>query len=376
MDPRRPASYSVDARGTDRVFRGAAFVRYGDKAAATRQRLLQYRDWFALEGIEMAVHPLLSNDDLQNLYENRGRSARGVVGSYVTRLRQFLGHGQVDFLWVYGELFPYLPGWAESAAKRAGRPIIYDMDDAFFHQYDSHPKAIVRGLLGRKLVPLLKGADLAICGNAYLRDYAARYCRRTEIVPTVVDTSVYLPSDRKEEGGRVTVGWIGSPSTWAYVLPLVPLLGSVAEENGLGVLVVGAGPQKTAPQGFDFRDWSEKDEIALIQAMDIGIMPLPDEPWARGKCGYKLIQYMACGLPVVASPVGVNAEIVEHGVNGFLATTEQEWAEAIRQLAADPQLRARMGAEGRRKVEREYSLQVHGPRLARMIREVVENARS
>jgi glycosyltransferase involved in cell wall biosynthesis len=292
----------------------------------------------------------------------------------MSRLSRVLRSRREEFLWVYGELFPYLPGWVECAARCAGKPIIYDMDDAFFNQYDSHPNLLVRRLLGRKLVPLLRGASLAICGNSYLRDYASRYCRRTEIVPTVVDTAIYMPSGRRDNTEPVTVGWIGSPSTWTYVRPLVPLLQSIAEERDLRICVVGAGPHNTGPSRLDFRDWSETEEIALIQGMDIGIMPLPDQPWARGKCGYKLIQYMACGRPVVASPVGVNAEIVEHGVNGFLATTEAEWAEAIRELAADPHLRARMGAAGRRKVEQSYSLEVHGPRLARLVREVVENA--
>ena len=110
--------------------------------------------------------------------------------------------------------------------------------------------------------------------------------------------------------------------------------------------------------------------------MDIGIMPLTDTPWARGKCGYKLIQYMACGIPVIASPVGVNAELVEHGVNGFLASSDAEWAETLQTLLHDPDLRARMGEAGRRKVEREYSLQVWGPRVAHMLRDVASTGKS
>ena len=118
--------------------------------------------------------------------------------------------------------------------------------------------------------------------------------------------------------------------------------------------------------------WSEDTEVDAIQSMDIGVMPLPDTPWARGKCGYKLIQYMACGLPVVASPVGVNKEILEHGVNGFLAESDAEWRTAIEALISDPDLRRRMGAAGRKKVENEYSLQVWGPRVANLFLGVLE----
>ncbi len=191
-------------------------------------------------------------------------------------------------------------------------------------------------------------------------------------MPTVVDTDAYGPAQGDRGERPVTLGWIGSPSTWAFVKPLVPLLSQAAQRYDLALRVVGAGPQAEIPPRFSFLPWSEPEEIALIQGMDIGIMPLPDEPWARGKCGYKLIQYMACGLPVIASPVGVNSEIVDHGENGFLAATPQEWAKAIAALAGNAELRRRMGEAGRVKIERAYSLAVHGPRLAGMIRDVLE----
>ena len=115
-------------------------------------------------------------------------------------------------------------------------------------------------------------------------------------------------------------------------------------------------------------DWSESSEVQAVQSFTVGVMPLQDDPWARGKCGYKLIQYMACGLPVVASPVGVNCEIVEHGLNGYLATSEAEWLSALSQLRSQPQLREEFGRTGRRKVESTYSLEVTGPRLAELLR--------
>ena len=126
---------------------------------------------------------------------------------------------------------------------------------------------------------------------------------------------------------------------------------------------------------LDLVKWTQEGEVPFLQTLDVGIMPLTDTPWARGKCGYKLIQYMACGLPVVASPVGVNRDIVEHGVNGFLAETDAEWRSAIETLLADGELRRRMGAAGRRKVEEHYSLQVWGPRVAQMLRSVADEGR-
>ena len=126
----------------------------------------------------------------------------------------------------------------------------------------------------------------------------------------------------------------------------------------------GSVPRSTLPAvPTEHVPWTEAAEVAAIAEFDVGIMPLADEPWERGKCGYKLIQYMACGLPVVASPVGVNRQIVEHGVNGFLAETPTQWDEALRTLLADPALRQRMGQAGRQKVERQFSLQVTGPKV-------------
>jgi hypothetical protein len=212
-----------------------------------------------------------------------------------------------------------------------------------------------------------------VCGNAYLKAYADRFARRTAIVPTVLDTVVYAPSVQPREAARpITLGWIGSPSTWSFVQPFVPLLQRLSEELNLIVRVVGAGRPSLTDGRFEFLDWSEKEEVALIQGMDIGIMPLPDQPWARGKCGYKLIQYMACGIPVIASPVGVNSDIVDEGVNGYLARDDREWERAIRGLAKSAELRTAMGAHGRKKIVDGYSLQVHGPRLATLLRTVVE----
>lgn len=354
---------------------GPAYVKYGDQAASTRQRLLQFVPYFRAEGIDVSIRTLFPNSALQRFNATGERSSVQVMRAYADRMREIGRSGKSQFIWVSRELFPYLPGWTDCALLPNGVPVIYDYDDAIFHQYDSHPNPLIRNLLGRRLEPLLQRANLAVCGNAYLEAYAARFCRRTEIVPTVVDIDVYKPVSRAgQPRGPATIGWIGSPSTWPYVRSVLPVLEAEAAEHDLRISVIGAGPKGDVGPRIVHEDWVEEREVAMIQKMDIGIMPLPDEPWARGKCGYKLIQYMACGLPVIASPVGVNAEIVAHGISGFLVRTEREWADAIRCLARDPELRASMGAKGRRQVEERYSLQVHGPRLAGLIHGVVDES--
>ena len=278
----------------------------------------------------------------------------------------------VDLILLEKEALPWIPDAIEAGLVPKRIPVVSDYDDAVFHRYDLHSSPIVRTLLGNKIAGVMSRSALVLAGNDYLAEYAiAAGARRIEIAPTVVDCEAYGPRAIPSLGSPV-VGWIGSPSTFPFVEAVAPLLDGLGRDMGVRTMIVGASADQKGSAPFSFRDWAEDREIADIQSMDIGIMPLPDTPWARGKCGYKLIQYMGCGLPVVASPVGVNAKIVEHGVNGFLAETEEEWEAALTALINDPDLRQRMGQEGRKKVEAEYSLQVHGPRVARLLREVVE----
>jgi hypothetical protein len=197
------------------------------------------------------------------------------------------------------------------------------------------------------------------------------------IVPTAVNADKYRPRQRSP-GQPITIGWIGSPSTFSYLAPLFPLLKELVASHGVRIHVVGAGARgaSTSFPGLELIDWSEASEIESIQNMDIGIMPLPDELWARGKSGYKLIQYMACGLPVVASPVGVNATMVENGLNGFLAGTIEEWRGALLSLVEDGSLRQRMGSHGRRRALERYSLQSQAPRLVKLFHSLSPRAQS
>lgn len=351
--------------------RGLVLAKYGMLAASTRQRFVQAVPYLEEAGITLDFDYLLDDAYLQRLFHQGGRNTAALLGRYGARLAAVMRAGKYDFLWVQYELFPYWPGVFERLVGLSGIPVICDYDDAIFHPYDQHRNPLVRMLLSGKLQPLLRRCDLAFCGNAYLQEYVARYCARTEIIPTVVDMAHYTPDVRSAAPVPV-LGWIGSPSTWR--LHAMPMAGVFAESVRLGranMLVVGAGEAADGTQPFTYRDWVQTREVADIREMDIGVMPIPDEPWARGKCGYKLIQYMACGLPVVASPVGVNREIVQHGVNGFLASTEAEWRTAIEALLADAALRQRMGQAGRKMAEEKYSIQRYGPRIVELIQELL-----
>jgi glycosyltransferase involved in cell wall biosynthesis len=342
-----------------------ALPRYERLGASSRMRFYQYLPALAAAGIAVELAPLFCDDYVRGLQQNR-RSVMDVVRAYSRRMWPFRGRRQYDLLWIEKELLPWLPASLEHAMLAGAVPYVLDYDDAVFHYYDRHRNPLVRRWLGRKHPTLMQGAALVLAGNDYLAEYARRAgARRVEIVPTVIDLERYpLPQlGETVDGALPSVGWIGQRATASLLKPLAPLFARLTAEHAARFVAIGID---AAALGLpmDSVAWSEATEAASISALDIGIMPLVDEPFERGKCGYKLIQYMACGLPVVASPVGVNRQIVEHGVNGFLAETPAQWEEALRILLGDAALRQRMGQAGRRLVEEKYSLQVTGPRLA------------
>ncbi|KAA0678281.1 glycosyltransferase [Roseomonas genomospecies 6] len=342
--------------------------RYGPRGPSSRLRHYQFLPALAEAGMSVAVAPLLPDSYLEALYAGRMRPVRSIGAAYAARVRQMAGARNFDLLWIEKELLPWFPYGAERWILESLPPYVVDFDDAWFHHYDRSRWSLVRRLLGSKLDRVMRHAALVTVGNDYLADRAeSTGAPSIAILPTVVDITRY-PIGPERTGTLPAVGWIGSPITDHYLNLVGEPLRRMVTGNEIRLCLVGATPGILGDLSADRHVWREDTETQHIAAFDIGIMPLADTPWERGKCGYKLIQYMACGKPVVASPVGVNRDIVEHGVNGFLAETPEEWTNALRRLAADPDLRRRLGAAGRAKVERHYSLEGTAPRLIELLR--------
>lgn len=349
--------------------------RYSRLGASSRLRTLQYRPWLEAAGLEVVHEPFFDDAYLTRLYSGE-RDRAALLRYFGGRIRALRQRPKPDLIWLEYEALPWLPWALERALLPRDVPIVSDYDDAVFHRYDRHRLAPLRLLLGRKIDRVMAASALVMAGNRYLADRAvAAGARRVEVVPTVVDLDLYAAPRRPPAEAVLRVGWIGTPETWEhFVRPVQEMLLPAMRAQGAQFRAIGAALAPATGDGLEILPWSEAEETALIGGTDIGIMPLPDTPWTRGKCGYKLIQYMACGLPVVASPVGVNAEIVEHGVNGFLAGTDEEWRRAIATLLADAELRRRMGAMGRRKVEQAYSLQTWAPHVVALFSDVARAA--
>lgn len=347
-----------------------AFSLYGSRAASHRVRLSQFKQGLGLIDISLRVVSLLDNEYLNRAFTASRFSLVNLLFSYFKRFVGVWCADRYSVAIIYAELMPLLPAWLEARLIRI--PYIFDLDDAFFLKYRSGRLGWLRPLLGRKIDRLIGGAAAVTAGNAHLAAYARRLNPNVIHLPSVVDTDHFLPSEGCSDpidSSVFTVGWIGSPSTAPYLQALVEPLQRFALGQRVRLMVVG-GPAPGIP-GVEVIEvpWSLEQEVTLIQQFSVGVMPLPDTPWARGKCAYKLIQCMACAIPVIASPVGANVEAVPPHC-GILASSTDHWLAAFRQLATDPALRHRMGAAGRQWVEERYSLRSALPVLAGVIRSV------
>ncbi len=323
--------------------------------------MFQFLPYLAARGMEITCQPFFDDRYVRRIYEKQQRTISSAIAGYARRLRQLLHARRFDLLWVEAELFPWVPYLLESAAAPP-IPTVVEYDDAIFHRYDKHQWTFIRRALGTKIDRVMRNASVVIAGNQYIADRArAAGSRRVTIIPTVVDTDRYR-SDHLPPG-EFTAGWIGTSVTAQYL----ELLRQPVKLARVGAMmrfrVVGA-TQGDVPAFVDeVIPWSEEVEANLGRLFTVGVMPLRDSPWERGKCGYKLIQYMANALPVIASSVGVNREVVLDGDTGFIAESERDWLEAFEHLRSDPQLAQKMGAAGRRRVECLYSARNMAPVL-------------
>jgi glycosyltransferase involved in cell wall biosynthesis len=265
--------------------------------------------------------------------------------------------GRYDLYVFEHQAFPYIPTFLERIAKRLNPNMLLEFDDAIFLSF----------LHGSKIPKLIKMSKHIIVGNHFLKDYVIQFNPNVSVIPTVVDIERYKLKEDYRTQGLVNIGWVGLAYNLPYLKQLEETFQKLKSEVGdfLFTVICSKGLEMDGVK-TDFKPWNYDDEAKNIGTFDIGIMPLADDEWAKGKCGLKVLQYMACGVPVVASPVGVNREIIRDGENGFLAAKEDEWVDKLTLLLTDETLRRSLGQKGRKTVEDHYSLKRWGPKVARL----------
>lgn len=313
-------------------------------------------------GIPYRLQPFLDEATWQALYKGGSyfRKAAGVLRGFLRRWATVLGGARgYDYIFIHREAAPLGPPVFEwLLAKIWRKKIIYDFDDAIWipntsaaNRWMGWAKAFW------KVKRICRWSYRVAAGNEYLAEYARRYAKQVVRIPTVVDTEKGHSRIKEHGSQRPVAGWTGSHSTLPYLEPLVPVLQRLQEEMDFEFTVIADKDPQLPLRNYRFITWRAETENADLLQLDIGVMPLEADAWSEGKCGFKLIQYFAAGVPALASPVGVNKQIIEEGINGYLCRTEDDWESGLRLLLADPALRKKMGAAGREKVVKEYSLQ-------------------
>ena len=352
-----------------------------EEGASARFRVYQYIPALEANGFQITVSPFYTPEFFHILYQkgDYGRKALIFTMLALKRWKVLSERRDYDLFFIHREVLPIGPPVIEMVLSRvAGRALVYDFDDAIYLPNVSEANRFV-GLLKwpQKVSRIIRASDCVVAGNQYLAQYARSYNKAVTVIPTCIDTTKFVARTEGNSGrDDPVVGWIGSPTTVPYLLSLREVLRRTAGSHRFTLHVSGAGGAGEVP-GVRVANlpWSIEQEASLFNTCDIGIYPLWDDAWTRGKCGFKSIQFMACGVPVVASAVGVNREIIQDGVNGFLAATEDEWVEKLGWLLSDRRLREKLGQAGRRTVEEHYSLTVSTPLLISALKEVMERTR-
>ena len=337
---------------------------YPDQAASPRYRVHQFIPYLESRGIECTVRVPMNNAAWSRLTgpNRRGRAFWYHARETPTRLMQILSAGRYDVVFVQKALMTaYLRGMDRILRNRA-RKLVYDIDDAV-HLSPPHP---LRGLWKRWEDPeqgykMMWNADLVLTGNAWLEEEATNAGTLSECFPTVVDTDRFVPPPAAP--AHFQVGWMGSPSTASSLHLIGDALASLQPDE---LTVAGADRKQLHSIKAQVVPWRYDTEVPLIQQFSVGVMPLPRDDWSRGKCALKALQYMACGVPCIATPHGAVLDIIRHGENGWFAESDADWREAFRALR-NPQLRRRLGESARTTVEEQFSLRKAAPRLADLL---------
>jgi glycosyltransferase involved in cell wall biosynthesis len=340
-----------------------------------RARVMLLRPELACHGIKVNPLPLFTSAEAETFVDGGvAQRATTLVRARLRLLRQLSDASPAAYdVALIQRQADLLPSLEVERRVSAGRRLVWDVDDAIW--LDTSPDAGGHRLAmlkrtARKVRWLASRADCVVAANAYLADSLSRYSSRVVVVPSVVETRG-IEARRHNDGGELVLGWIGSPTTSRYLAELADVISRVArklQDRVLKLLVIGSAMPPQDGYVVESRRWSVDRELEALRQIDVGLMPMPDNPWTRGKSAYKALQYMSAGIPVVADDVGVASEVLDTGEAGYAVRSADEWVEALLALARDPELRERLGSRGRRRVEESFSVRSWAPVMAEILR--------
>lgn len=332
-----------------------------DRSPSQRFRFEQYLDFLKSNGYEYDFSYLISEEDDRIFYApgNLVNKLAIFIRSTLKRLKDVLNANKYDIIFIQREAFMTGSSFFEKRFSASRAKVVFDFDDAIWNHDVSEANKKFGWLKdARKTEKIIAVADLVFAGNQYLADYSLRFNKNVIIIPTTINTDEYKPVSVKKDSDKIVIGWSGSITTIRHFELAVPFLRKLKEKYGSRIIckVIGDRNYRNEELGIVGLAWNKDDELKELSSFDIGIMPIPDDDWSKGKCGLKGLQYMALEIATVMSPVGVNSVIIRDGENGFLASGVDEWVEKISKLIENSSLREKLGKAARKTVEDHYSV--------------------
>jgi glycosyltransferase involved in cell wall biosynthesis len=346
-------------------------------APGQRYRIEQWAEYLEEQGIEVEMLPFADEALMRSLHQPGAywAKASGLTKCFARRVRLLFSLRKYDALYLFRAISIVGPAWLEQVLPWLGRPVIFDFDDAIYHLHTTTANRAFGWLkFPGKTASLCRLSSHVIVGNGYLADYARQHNAAVTVIPSSVDTDAYSAQkkeSKKESNDKLIVGWTGSSTSQTYLESFAPLLKELSQRCGVEFHVISDRKPVMPGVPVVWHRWSPATEISDLARFDIGIMPMPDDQWSRGKCAMKALLYMAMGIPTVCAAVGMNVEVIQHGENGLLARTDEEWLAALQSLIDDAALRQRLGAAGRKTIEEHYSMRHCAEHFAQVIRETL-----
>lgn len=348
-----------------------------NRSPSQRYRFEQYFEFFKKNNIQPELSFIISETD-DAVFYGEGKFIRKLfifLKSIFIRIKDWKNYSNYDIVFVQREALMIGSSFFERKIKNSKAKFIFDFDDAIWKLDTSDANKKWEWLKNpNKTNEIISASDLVIAGNNYLMNYARQYNSSVNLIPTTIDTNFHQPIYNRTNSDIITIGWSGSKTTIKHFESSIPVLLKLKEKYGKKIEFKVMGDNSFTKDELNIKgiSWSHETEVEIINSFNIGIMPLPDDEWAKGKCGLKGLSYMACAIPTIMSPVGVNSKIIQHGENGFLANTEEEWFNYLSLLIENPDLRKQLGENARKTVEEKYSVEANKHLYLQAIKQVLK----